>query len=184
MWSVILYFTPCLGLFNILRHLQGEMYPFGTYNGLKQSNDSFLFDKELFQFSNAPPIPWSKLTRWNYSEPSEPSPPPLTLYTYFTISQYFWFFICIWTLHIFLTISSKKWMNPEIYQKLTFVDILIHAIGNLSIPYPMEDWDEKGGSVVAHRLRMKMVFKEVRFTIILNFIMNFILLLPLTILGN
>ena len=184
MWSVILYFTPCLGLFNILRHLQGEMYPFNAYNVLKQTNDSFSFDKELFQFANATPIPWSKLTRWNYSEPTEPSPPSFTLYTKFSIGQYFWFFICIWCLHILLTILSKKWMNPKVFQKLNTIDILIHAIGNLSIPFPMEEWDEKGGTVIAHRQRMKIVFKEVRCTILLNFFANFILLLPLTILGN
>ena len=187
MWCSIFYFTPCLGLYDILRHLQGETYPFKFYTIsriVKSLNGTAFMDEDLFQFSNATPIPWTEISRWNYTIPEEPSPPPLTIYTNFTIGEYFWFYISLMCLHILLTCISKKWMNPEVFKKMTFINIFIHAICNLSIPHPMEDWDEYGGTVVAHRRRMKLVLKEVHCTILLNFIINFVLLLPLTILGK
>ena len=41
-FTIVLFWTPCLGLMNCLRHLQGEMYPFYyPYYGYANVNDNF-----------------------------------------------------------------------------------------------------------------------------------------------
>ena len=60
-FSSILYLTPAFGLFNSLRHLQGELFPF---------YDPYLYPEDIndyeFYFGNATPMSWSEVTRWNY----------------------------------------------------------------------------------------------------------------------
>ena len=176
--SYILYLTPPLGLFHTLRHLQGEMYPF--YNPYYQHVN---VTEDLFYFGDAPPIPWSKITRWNYTDYKEAEPPSQRLYTVFSIGEYFWIMFAILGLNILSQILAIRFTNPEVYKKLSLIDVLIHGICNCFIPHPMEEWDEKEGSVEMHRLRKHLVLKEMIASILLNFVFNLILLTPLIILG-
>ena len=178
MFSYTLYFTPCLGLFNVLRHLQGEMYPY--YHPVHYKMN---LTQELFYFGNAKPIPWAQITRWNHTlDNANPTPPQLSLYTMYTIEQYFCMFVTLLTMHAFFMYLAKRFINPESFQRLTLLDALIHSIGNCHIPAPMEEWDDRKGSVAAHKRRQKLVLKEIVVAIGLNFLMNFALLSPLIIL--
>ena len=175
----VLFLTPVLGLFSILRHLQGEMYPYEA--PYKQSNFTAT---DLFYFGDAPPIPWSLITRWTYVGYKDAEPPRQTLYSGFSIGQYFIILGIIFVLNFALQVLFKRIANPLTFKKLSFVDLIIHGICSCFIPHPMEEWDEEQGTVAMHKVRKQLVLKEVLISIILNFCINLLLLIPIVILGN
>ena len=180
-FSTIFYLTPAFGLFQSLRHLQGEMYPYwAPYNYPTHVNMS----TDLFHFGNAPPIPWHKITRWNYTGKQKAEPPNLTLYTYFTIEQHFIILICIFGLHFTLQLVLKIWTNPTVAKKLNLIDKIIHGVSCCFIPHPMQEWDEEKGTVSMHRTRKDLVFREMLASILLNFSFNLLLLSPLIVLSK
>ena len=181
--SFVLYFTPALGLGNIHRFYQGEMFPFSAPISFDISLKNL--DQEYMYFGNAPPVLWSKICRWNYTEDrSNPIPPPLTLYTWFSTEAYFCVFIAILILHPFAVMIGKKLSNPKPFSRLDGLDCLIHCICNTNTPYSMEDWDEEKGQVESHRHRQKLVFRETFVTICINFFFNSILLTPIILLSK
>ena len=179
--SYVLYFVPCLGLLNCLRHLQGEMYPFS-----EPYLNPHLFNvtTDTFYYGKAPKRPWHEITRWNYVGFKDAKPPNYTLYTIFTIEQYFCALLGILCLNITLQWITKKLTNPEVFKKKYCLDLFIHAILCSFIPSPMEEWDEEKGDVETHKERKRKVFREMVTSIIVNFGCNVILLSPLIILGN
>ena len=176
-FSYVLFLTPSLGLFGILRHLQGEMYPFHLpYFDLVDVKDNFYF-------GHAPNISWAQITRWNYVEKQEATPPDGTLYSYFTIEQYFGILTAIFGFNTVLQGFVKRLTNPLIFHELTWIDCIIHSISCCFIPHPMEEWDERPGSVLMHQQRQSRVFKEMVASIMVNFSVNILLLSPLILLG-
>ena len=59
--AMILYFTPSLGLLNILRHYQSDRFPFFNFNG------KYDFSRDYLYFGIAPPVAWSDVTHVNYT---------------------------------------------------------------------------------------------------------------------
>ena len=59
--AMILYFTPSLGLLNILRHYQAERIPFHNFGG------KYDISKDTLYFGSAPPVAWSDITHGNYT---------------------------------------------------------------------------------------------------------------------
>ena len=115
-FSCILYLTPALGLFNSLRHLQGEMYPYwDPYRYPEDVND--VIDAK-FYYGDAPPIPWSKISRWKYIEVDIAEPPELSLYTLFTIEEYFGGLIIIFAIQFVFQLITKIWTNPLVSEGL------------------------------------------------------------------
>lgn len=177
-FSYVLYLTPGLGLFKILRHFQGEMYPYYIpfYAAVNTTTDTFYF-------GNASPIPWSTITRWNYKGYTNAEPPNLTLYTYFTFEQYFISLLGIFSLNVILQMIGKNLSNPKVFHRMTLIDRLIHSICSCFIPLPMEDWDGAKGTIDMHKIRKDFILKEMFASIMLNFVINLLLLSPLVILG-
>ena len=178
-FSYVLFLTPCLGLFNCLRHLQGEMYPYyNPYFSYVDVND------DEFHFGNATTtLRWSKITRWTYVKPAEVVPPQLTLYTILTISQHLYLLLAMVLLNIVFLLFLKRLTNPEVFKTFSFIDNLVHAVCNCFIPHPMEEWDEGKGSVDDHKSRKTKVFEEMLASILLNFAFNLMLLTPMIFLG-
>ena len=153
------------------------MYPFrAPYRSLVNTSDDFYF-------GNMTPMPWYKITRWNYISYQNAEPPKPTLYTWLSIDNYGYVFLIIVVLNLVLQVVVKRLVNPEVFNKKSYLDILIHGISCCFIPYPMEEWDEEQGSVLMHKSRQDLVFKEMLASIMLNFAFNFLLLSPLIILG-
>ena len=178
-FSYVLYLTPCLGLLDCLRHLQGEMYPFyQPYHGWVDAS------KDTFHYGNAPPIPWSTISRWKYTSKTKAQPPNLTLYTWFTIEEYYFGLLGMFVLNISLQILVKMLTNPDVFGKLSWIEKLIHGISSCFIPFAMQDWDEVNGTVAKHKQRQELVFKELFTSLMINFLINIILLSPLIILGK
>ena len=76
----VLYFTPAFGLFNSLRHLQGEFYP----HWVPYLYPEFV-NNSKFYFGNATPINWTEVSRWTYKESRTAEPPQLALYDWFRL---------------------------------------------------------------------------------------------------
>lgn len=178
-WSYILFWTPCLGLLNLLRHLQGEMYPFKLPYHSKVN-----VSQDLFYFGNATQIPWTDVTRWNYTGFKEAESPQLELYTYYTIEQYFVIFMLIVCANITLQIVAKRITNPEVFKRTSWIDLFIHGLSCCLIPHPLEEWDEANGTFAMHKMRQKIVWKEMFASILLNLGFNIAFLSPLIILGK
>ena len=177
-FTIVLFWTPCLGLMNCLRHLQGEMYPFyNPYYGYANANDTF-------HFGDADSIPWNNITRWTYTAKNQALPPKHTLYTMFTIEQYFVGFMIALTTNVIMQTVAKKWTNPDVYGNASWIDLGIHSISTTFIPQPLKEWDEEDGSVASHRKRKDMVLTEMLTSILLNFGFNILFLTPIIILGN
>ena len=178
-FSCVLFLTPALGLFNLLRHLQGEFYPFW----IPYYYPDFVNDSK-FYFGNATPINWTEVSRWSYNSSRNAEPPQLTLYTVLSIEQYFVIFLGVFAIQFAFQLALKMFTNPLALQKLSWIDRLIHMISCSFIPLPMEEWDMEKGTVAMHKTRKDLVFKEMLASILLNFGFNSLLLTPLIILGR
>ena len=181
-FSYVLFWTPALGLFNILKHLQGESMPYYVPSSYPDFVD---VSKDTFYYGNAPPIPWSKITRWKYSGDQEVSEPPtVTLYTIFSIDEHFFILLAMIGFNVALQLMAKAWLNPSPFKQMNVIDLAIHGLSSCFIPHPMEDWIEQKGTVAMHKQRMVLVLKEMLVSILINFGINLLLLTPLIILGN
>ena len=194
-FSYVLFLTPCLGLFNCLRHLQGEMYPYyNPYFSYVDVND------DSFHFGNASTVRWSKITRWTYVKPAQVEPPQLTLYTILSISQHLYLLLAMILLNIVFLLFLKRLTNPDVFKTFSLIDNVVHAVCNCFIPHPMEEWDEGKfskvqlskssvvflsgkGSVSDHKSRKAKVLEEMLASILLNFAFNLMLLTPMIFLG-
>ena len=178
-FSIVLYWTPCLGLLNCLRHLQGERYPFLNPNyGLVNATT------DTFYFGDAEPIPWYKITRWNYTGVGKAEPPSQTLYTLFTIEEYFTGFLIALMANICVQMVANRFTNPRVFTRSSWIDSIVHGISTTFIPNTKEEWDEEKGSVAEHKARKDFVFKETLASILINFGFNLFFLSPTIILGN
>ena len=177
-FSYVSFFTPSLGLFNCLRHLQGEMFPFGM------PLFEVVYMNDTFYFGDAPRIQWSQITRWNYKGYEDADPPDYTLYSSFTIEEYFWSWMIVLVVNMLSQMAIKRLINVKVFQKMTLLDSLLHSISCCFIPHPMEEWDEEKGTVSIHIIRKKKVFKEMMVSMMINFVFNIVLLSPLIILGK
>ena len=178
-FSYVLFWTPALGLFGILRHLQGESLPY-----LLPLNDVDIA-KGMFYYGNAPPIPWSKIDRWKYMGYLDVADPPsIELYAFFSIEQHFFILLATIGCNIAIQLMAKACLNPKPFKRMNAIDSLIHGLSSCFIPHPMEDWTEEKGTVGMHKMRMALVFKEMVASILVNFAFNLLLLTPLIILGK
>ena len=179
--AMLVYFMPSLGLLDCLRHYQTERIPFANRNNAGGQKYDFLHDK--LYFGNAPVIDWADITRVDYSNPYDPSPPPYSIYTGLTSSTFFIIFVFLWLLQIYV-IWLYNVQRSNAFQSLSTFDQLLHSFQSVITPAPSVDWADGQGDEVDHFNRMKMNQKEVIGVIKINAFFNFIYLLPLAYLGN
>ena len=189
-FSNIIFLTPPLGLFNLLRHYQGELLPYTVIvNPPRNPIDSewilepfpkVNLTSDLMYYSNATPILWSKITRFDYTNPQNPIKPKLEdLYTTFPIETYlnlFWIILFIQPLIIYVV---KKSVNPIPFSRLDWLDKLIHCMENAQVPSPIEDFEEQPGTVAEHIERYHKINKEIGATIIANFLQRLLMFAPI-----
>ena len=109
-------------------------------------------------------------------------PPPLELYTKFSLQAYFlsfWVILFIQNLAIF--IIDTLWVKT-IPENTTLWERLIHAIVKSHFPFPFTNWHEAKGNCKDHVQKQKEAQHEVLVTTAVNLIFNMILLIPFVIL--
>ena len=120
---IILYFTPAMGLFSLLRHLQAEQTAF-TDNMLHFANDN----NGTIQFSNIS-ILWETIDRWNRKTNE---PPNYTLYTGLSLQYYFFIFMSI-TMSQLFTIFGVKRQWSDSFSRSNILNKIIHCLGKKHI---------------------------------------------------
>ena len=178
--SIVSFFTPCLGLFNLLSHWLAEQYTFsirGKYN-LIQSKD------EIHLYNSSEPLYWKDLDRWNYyGDPQEPTPPSYATYTGFTLQWYYLVFLVMMSFHFASLALVKTFTSAEFRKERTF-NKCIHLVQNMNIASPYKDWDEAMVSREEFRRRHRDTEREMAWALSVNNLLSLIMLLPIWYLGK
>merc|ERR1739848_630015 len=90
--------------------------------------------------------------------------------------------VVIQTVSVFLI--KQNW-SKEGFNQLNFLEKMIHVVENCFIPYNVLEWENiKTGDSKIHQKKMESNLVEVLLVMVVNFIVNFILLIPMFILGK
>ena len=109
-------------------------------------------------------------------------PPPLELYTQFSLQEHFLIFWAILFIQI-LTISivDKIYIN-NIPSSVSLWQRFVHSCQKINFPFPYTNWHEGNGSDSDYQHRKNAVEKEVLVATTVNLVFSMILLIPLVIL--
>ena len=119
---------------------------------------------------------------YGYIETTIYVPPPLELYTGFSIQLYFFaFWGILFTQMLTIFIIDKIWCR-NIPDSATLWERLMHATLKSHFPLPYGNWHEGNGNCNDHAKRHKAVNHEVLVTTAVNLFFNLIMLTPLVIL--
>lgn len=174
--SIVLFFTPSFGLFSTLGHWKLEETPYSD-----ALNSRFKTDNLVYLY-NSEPIAWANLNRYS-NETSSIS--EYSVYTYFSLTEYFcgfWILLCLQTFTNFLAkiVCSKEFRkNWTSYLFSSF----IHCLENVNIATVWMDWDERKGSIEVHKKRHRRVVIEMVVIIIIRSIYHAVMLAPIVYTG-
>ena len=118
--------------------------------------------------------------RWY--ESSGYDPPPLEVYTKFSLQTYFFVFWGIIILQCLCILLIDKFFVKSIPKNITLWKSFIHACQKSHFPFPYENWHEAEGTCLDHLNRKNAGQLEVLLSIAVNLVFNMILLFPLIIL--
>ena len=199
--AMVMYFAIPLGLFSLLRHFQGEQFPWS------ELILDFVGPDGKMYIGNIEPFEWNEVDRWKKSGPlflmnddgtyqrdaygsviTNPdhlvSPPDITLYIGFTLKTYLYIFLVHVGVHMVVIFIAKLKFSFEFRNGLNFLDKIIHCLENTNIAYNSKEWDDGKGDAEEHRRRMRSNWKEGFVVIIINAVFNATLLIPLFYFGN
>ena len=183
---LVMFFTPSLGLFNLLYHWKAELIPFSVSQESRW-RDGVLEQSSLLYLHNKTPVLWSHIDRWNYSAEFDghvsPAPPDYSLYTGLSLRQYFLLFLAILAAHT-VCVGIIKLILVKDFRRASLLEKLSHSLQNVSMPQPWRSWDTDDGSVQEHRQRFQVETVEIMFITALNFVTNAGMLAPVFYLGN
>ena len=166
--SIVCFFTPFIGLFNLLNHYKAEQIPFA-----QSIRDDFNGN-----------ITWGEIDRWTFDDETElGTPPGYNKYTLFTLAESVQLFAILIFLQI-LAVYMVKVMKAEKFREADKLEKLLHVMENLNIPYPVEDFDVQNGREREHRERFNKVNTEVVLTMLFNMLIHLLMLAPLWYTGN
>ena len=177
--SIIGFFTPSLGLFNILYHWLAEQYLFTMRN---KYHPLPVDQIQLFNMSQV--IHWKEYDRATYEFPEDPAPPSYALYTGFTLKYYVAVFFM---LQVFNTVSIamvKKFTSEDFQQDNSIFKKILHCLQCLNIPYPYEDWDQGSFSIKVFKERFNRIETEMAGSFAVNMFFSVVSLLPIVYTGK
>ena len=189
--AIVTYYAPYIGLLGILDHYQAETLPLDPkiWCNINSTDDQqYHFWNPLNdQFES---VKVSDLFRSNYAKCSDssvtmyPGYPSTELYTGIKFGRAFGLF---WVLYLFygLTITLiKRCMNSD-FRTSSLFEKCMHILETLNSPEAFGDWDmDNDLDVAGHLQKWKNVLKEMVVMVIMQFITNLILLVPLLVTGK
>ena len=167
--TMIMYIAGPLGLFNLLRHYEGQQYPWNvivTYF-VDSNGKIFLGDNEPFE--------WSLI--------ENKTPPEPTAYFGLSIGLYLAVFFAALGIQVVVVFLAKYHLSQHFRKSFNFLEKIIHSMENTNIPYNSQEWDDGKGDAEEHRKRMRSNWFEVGVVVIIKFVFNSLHLLPLSYLG-
>ena len=182
--SIICFFTPSLGLFNILHHWQAEQIPFSIrkkYNLIHPKDQVYLYNLNDTIF-------WKDLERWNYYEdPNEPTPPSYSVYTGLTLKWTFVTFLMFFILHNIVMAIVKQLTSSDFKNEENQFNKLVHVIQNTNFSFPHKDWDcndAESKTIDGFKERFRNTEKEMIFSLLLNSFVSVAMLGPIWFTGK
>ena len=183
--SVVSYFAPFLGLWDILNHHQAETIPldYDTFKLINETDDQkYHYWNPISNQFDAKEI--SIIFRSNYEDPKDIKPPPSTLYTGITLKTAF---IMFWTSYLIygIVLAILKSLLSKDFKSATKLKKLQHIVEALNLPESFSDWDTDL-SVGIRQLQEKWskVLCEMLMMVGLQFLTNMALLIPFFITGR
>ena len=175
--ALVFYFIPGFGLFSTLGHWKLEQIPYS-----KSLNHQFKYNDTVYLYNNTP-FSWTDLNRYNYFSDIGPD---YTLYTYYTLSEYFGIFWMLLFLHILINLIVKIAFSEDFGKTWNSSSLakFVHCLENTNIPTVWKDWDEDGGSVEDHKKRHRQVVKEMVVIMIIRSLFHSLMLAPLAYTGK
>ena len=122
------------------------------------------------------------IQRGKFNEFRSYDPPPLELYTKFSLQTYFFVFWGLLILQSLCILLIDKLFVKSIPHNITLWKRFIHACQKSHFPFPYENWHEAEGTCLDHVKRKNAGQLEVLLSIAVNLVFNMILLFPLIIL--
>ena len=171
--SIVSFFIPFLGLFNVLNHWRAEQLPFRLRRVMEPASDDRL---ELFNMTEQ--VLWSDIDRWRYSDLSKPLPPHYSLYTGLALGEAFKVFIVIMGCH-FIFIAIIKLITVENFRSCDHFSKFVHILENMNFAFPWADWDQERGGVQELRDRFRRLNMEMLLTMIVNCVFSILMLCPI-----
>merc|ERR1719438_332394 len=170
--SLVFFFIPSLGLFSILGHWKMEQTPYSEKIKARFEKNNMVY------LYNSEPVAWTDLSR--HSNTSD-SGPDYTVYTYFSLQQYFCGFWILWVLHVIVNALAKSLCSEDFRTNgsSSLLSKFVHCVENTNIPTVWVDWDEREGTLEEHKERHDQVLKEMNAMIAIRTIFNAVMLAPI-----
>ena len=149
-------------------------------------NKSFYIHGKI-QYGNSTPIPWRYLDRCSYSllDGKHVTWPKYTIYTYFSLKEYFFIFVGILVTQTIVIFLVKLKLANKNFSKFNILEKIIHSVENSNLAFNVEEWDSpRNGNAVTHIERMKSNQLEGLVLILVNMLFKLMMLCPLYILGK
>ena len=196
------YFTPFLGLLNLLAHWKADQIPF---TDIEFQNKSYTYwDQDN---NNTSTVPFNKL---HLTFPGS-EPPHYSHYTVLRLGQAYLVFWLVLAVQLVVVLLTKQWLSQP-FRQAGLGSKLLHGLHCLNIPDIFQDWDKQDflnneetllirrNSMmrdVRHwfpqnghllpvemlRKRRQVVLREMGATQLFNWLFNMILLTPIYIAG-
>ena len=177
--AIVGFFTPSLGLFNILYHWLAEQYTFSVrtkYHPLPTDN--------MQLFNQTESIRWFTYDRSRYEVPEDPSPPSYSAYTGFELKYYAFLFVILTIFHCLAMALVKYFTSEEFKTNGSTFNKLIHVIQNVNISFPYKDWDEGMFSIEEYRKRFRNTEREMFFSFLVNTAFSIVMIVPIWYTGK
>jgi len=175
--SMVAFFIPSLGLFNVLYHWISEKNPFEINLWRKKSSGIL----ELYNMTEK--VLWSDIDRWNYNDVNHPFPPDYNLYTGLTLGQSFLAFVGLFVVHFLLLLIVKSFTVNKFWMRNHY-NKFVHILKNMNIATPWQDWDHGKCSVEQHKIKHRRVNMEMAATMGVNMIISLLMICPLLYSGK
>ena len=173
----LLFMTPCLGLFNCLRHFQGLLLPYYVL-----TRPEYFGSSDVGFYSNVN-FTWDQLSYHDYTNPSSPVAPNVTIFTVLEEGVILIDFWILFSIHVILMIAAKCIGNPDNFYKMHHVKVLSHCIENVWIPAPIQDWDHGHATLDEYRKRRRKIDWEIGVSTLVNLVISILMLIPVQILA-
>ena len=174
--AIVFYFIPSFGLLGVLGHWKLEQTPYSEKirAQFEKNNTVYLY--------NSKPVAWTDLSRYNYTSNSGPD---YTLYTYFSLQEYFGGFFALLSLHVIINALAKILCSEDFKSgPSSLLFKIIHCVENTNIPTVWKDWDEEDGTIEDHQRRHAEVTKEINTIIGIRSFFNAVMLVPVVYTGR
>ena len=175
--SIVSFFLPSLGLFNILYHSKAEQIPFTIWKRFnKTQNDPIV----LYGLNET--VLWGDLDRWDYT--ADPDgiigiPPGYLNYTGISLGTTFGLFFIIAGTQFLFHMLVKIVNTRKFSKKNNYLNKFLHLVQSLNIATPFEDWDQGKCSLKEYRKRHRHTNIEMAWSLSVNIVCSLVMLVPL-----